>query len=72
MDICRANALQSISYSSWDVDSRVITSSLIRVTDRDLEVNEVLAGDADVLQPRHQLAVEAAHCVAGQEPATDN
>ena len=34
---------------------------------RYLEVGEVLAGDADVLEPGHQLAVEAAHCVAGEE-----
>lgn len=34
---------------------------------RYLEVREVLAGHADVLQPRHELAVEAAHGVAGEE-----
>jgi len=37
---------------------------------RYLEVGKVLAGDPDVLQPRHQLAVEAAHGVAGEEART--
>lgn len=34
---------------------------------RYLEVGKILAGDPDVLQPRHQLAIEAAHGVAGKE-----
>lgn len=34
---------------------------------RDLEVSKVLAGDPDVLQPRHQFAIETAHRVAGEE-----
>lgn len=34
---------------------------------RYLEVSEVFAGDPDVLQPRHQLAIEAAHGVAGKK-----
>lgn len=32
-----------------------------------LEVGEVLAGDADVLESGHELAVEAAHGVTGEE-----
>lgn len=34
---------------------------------RYLKVCEVLASDPDMLQPRHQLAVKAAHSVAGKE-----
>lgn len=34
---------------------------------RYLEVGKILAGDPDVLQSRHQLAVEAAHGIAGEE-----
>lgn len=34
---------------------------------RYLKVGKVLASDPDVLQSRHQLAVEAAHGVAGEE-----
>lgn len=32
-----------------------------------LEIGEVLAGNADVLQSGHELAVEAAHGVTGEE-----
>ena len=35
---------------------------------RDLEVSEVLSGHPDVLQLGHQLAVEATHGIASQEP----
>lgn len=34
---------------------------------RYLKVGKVLAGDADVLKPWHELAIEAAHCVSGEE-----
>jgi len=34
---------------------------------RYLKVGKILAGDPDMLQPRHQFAVEAAHGVAGKE-----
>lgn len=37
---------------------------------RYLEVGEVLAGDPNVLQPRHQFAVEAAHGVASEKART--
>jgi len=36
---------------------------------RDLEVSEILSGHPDVLQLGHQLAVEATHGIASQEPA---
>lgn len=34
---------------------------------RYLKVGKVLAGDPDVLQPRHQLAVEAAHGITSEK-----
>lgn len=37
------------------------------ITHRNLKVGKVLAGHTDVLQPRHQLAIETADRVAGQK-----
>jgi len=37
---------------------------------RYFKVGKVLAGDPDVLQPRHQFAIEAAHGVASEEACT--
>ena len=34
---------------------------------RDVEVCEEFAGDSDVLQLGHQLAIKAAHCLASKE-----